>query len=104
MPKSPTKPSISNVDELRVESRPGYEALPTLTMPVSEDALTSLLDRIKQVFNDETSSQKNSPAIKEIALSYLTEYFRCWPDWRCRRPGDLSQSLFKHNRKLSQVE
>jgi hypothetical protein len=62
MPRSPTKPRISNVDELRVESRPGYEALPTPTMLVLGDALTSLLVRIKQVPDDEASSQKKWPS------------------------------------------
>jgi hypothetical protein len=51
VPKPPTELRILNADELRSESRLGYEALPTPTTPVSGEALTSLLERIKSIPN-----------------------------------------------------
>jgi hypothetical protein len=57
IPKPPVKLTISTTDKPRVDPCPDYEALPTPVTLVSEEALASLLDRIKRVPNDEVSSQ-----------------------------------------------
>jgi hypothetical protein len=56
VPKPPTELRISNANELRFESCPEYKALRTPTTPVSGEALTSLLERIKSIPNDDASS------------------------------------------------
>jgi hypothetical protein len=54
-PKPPAELIIPKADE--VESGPQYEALRTPATPVSAEALTSLLNLIKQVPNNETNRQ-----------------------------------------------
>ena len=57
MPKPPTELTIPKADEVRKGSCPQYEALLTPVTPVSAEALTSLLNMIKQAPDDETSRQ-----------------------------------------------
>lgn len=54
-PKPPTEFTIPKADKVREGSCPQYKALPTPVAPVSAEALTSLLNMIKQVSDDETS-------------------------------------------------
>jgi hypothetical protein len=72
VPKPPTELRISNADELRFESRPGYEALPTPTTPVSGEALTSLLERIKSIPDDDASSQHKDRLQQKVANAAQT--------------------------------
>ncbi|ORY19068.1 hypothetical protein BCR34DRAFT_472555, partial [Clohesyomyces aquaticus] len=51
---------------------PEYGALPTPTTPVSGEALASLLDRIKQVPNDEASSQHKAKLQQKVANAAQT--------------------------------
>ena len=67
VPKPPTELRISNADKLRFESRPGYEALPTPTTPVLGEALTSLLERIKLIPNEDASSQHKDRLQQKVA-------------------------------------
>ncbi|KAF1347207.1 hypothetical protein EJ07DRAFT_143670 [Lizonia empirigonia] len=55
-------------------SRPDYEALPTPVTPVSGETLMSLLDRIKQVPNDEATSQHKARLQQKVANAAQT-YF-----------------------------
>lgn len=57
MPKPPTELTYPKVDEVREGCCPQYEALLTPATPMSAGALTSLLNIIKQVSDDETSRQ-----------------------------------------------
>jgi hypothetical protein len=72
IPKPPTNLAIQTVDEPRMDSRPDYEALPTPVTPVSGEALMSLLDRIKQVPNDEASSQHKAKLQQKVANAAQT--------------------------------
>jgi hypothetical protein len=72
VPKPPTKLRISNADELKFESRPGYEALPTPTTPVLGEALTLLLERIKSIPNDDASSQHKGRLQQKVANAAQT--------------------------------
>jgi hypothetical protein len=67
LPKPPTELIIPNADEPRMESCPGYEALPTSATPISGEALTSLLDRIQQVPADEVSNQHKARLQQKVA-------------------------------------
>jgi hypothetical protein len=55
-----------------MDSRPDYEALPTPVTPVSREALMSLLDRIKQVPEDEASSQHKARLQQKVANAAQT--------------------------------
>jgi hypothetical protein len=72
VPKPPTKLRISNANELRFESCPEYEALRTPTTPVSGEALTSLLERIKSIPNDDASSQHKGRLQQKVANAAQT--------------------------------
>ena len=52
-PKPPTEFTIPKADKVREGSCGQYEALPTPVTPVSAEALTSLLNMIKQASDDE---------------------------------------------------
>jgi hypothetical protein len=69
VPKPPTELRISNVDKLRFDSCLGYQALPT---PVSGEDLTSLLDRIKSVPDNEASSQHKGRLQQKVANAAQT--------------------------------
>jgi hypothetical protein len=76
IPKPPTDLTISTADEPRMDSRPGYEALSTPVTPVSGEALMSLLDRIKQVPEDEASRRHKARLQQKVANAahtYLTK-------------------------------
>ena len=53
-------------------SCPQYEALPTPVTPVSTEALTSLLDMIKQVPSDETSRQLQERLQQKVTTAAQT--------------------------------
>jgi hypothetical protein len=72
VPKPPTELRISNVDKLRFDSCLGYQALPTPTTPVSGEDLTSLLNRIKSVPDDEASSQHKGRLQQKVANAAQT--------------------------------
>jgi hypothetical protein len=72
IPKPPTNLTISTADEPRMDSRPDYEALPTPVTPVSGETLMSLLDRIKQVPEDEASSQHKARLQQKVANAAQT--------------------------------
>jgi hypothetical protein len=61
------KLTVSTIDEPRVDPCPDYEALPTPITLVSREALMSLLNRIKQVPNDEASSQYKAKLQQKVA-------------------------------------
>jgi hypothetical protein len=56
----------------RFESRSGYEALPTPTTPVSGEALTALLERIKSIPDDDASSQHKGRLQQKVANAAQT--------------------------------
>jgi hypothetical protein len=72
IPKPPMNLTISTIDEPRVDPCPDYETLPTPATPVSGEALMSLLDRIKQVPNDEASSQHKAKLQQKVANAAQT--------------------------------
>ena len=72
VPKPPTELRILNADELRIESYPGYQALPTPTTPVSGEDLMSLLNRIKSVPDDEAGSQHKGRLQQKVANAAQT--------------------------------
>lgn len=65
-PKPPTELTIQKADKVREGSCPQYEALPTPVTPVSAEALTSLLNMVKQVPSDETSRQHKERLQKKV--------------------------------------
>jgi hypothetical protein len=72
IPKPPTNLTISTAVEPRMDSRPDYEAFATPVTPVSGEALMSLLDRIKQVPEDEASSQHKARLQQKAANAAQT--------------------------------
>jgi hypothetical protein len=72
VPKPSTKLRILNANELRFESCPGYKALRTPTTPVLGKALTSLLERIKSIPNDDASSQHKGRLQQKVANATQT--------------------------------
>lgn len=71
-PKPPTEFTIPKVDEVREGSCPQYEALPMPVTPVSAEALTSLLNLIKQVSDDETSRQHKERLQQKVTSAAQT--------------------------------
>lgn len=71
-PKPPTELTIPKADEVREGSCPQYEALPTPVTPVSAEALTSLLNMIKQVSDDETSRQHKERLQQKVTTAAQT--------------------------------
>ncbi len=66
-PKPPTEFIIPKVDEVREKSCRQYEALSMPVTPVSAEALTSLLNMIEQVSDDETSRQHKEISCQECS-------------------------------------
>ncbi|KAF2732123.1 hypothetical protein EJ04DRAFT_497378 [Polyplosphaeria fusca] len=56
--RPPVQQTILKANEIMVDTRPHYTELPTPATPVSGEALTSLLDMIKHVPNDKTSTHR----------------------------------------------
>ena len=71
-PKPPIEFTVAKVDEVREGSCPQYEALPTPVTPVSAEALTSLLNMIKQVSEDETSRQHKERLQQKVTSAAQT--------------------------------
>jgi len=71
-PKPPTEFTIPKADKVREGSCPQYEALPTPVTPVSAEALTSLLNIIKQVSDDETSRRHKERLQQKVTTAAQT--------------------------------
>lgn len=71
-PKPPTELTIPKADEVREGCYPQYEALPTPATPVSAEALTSLLNIIKQVSDDETCRQHKERLQRKVTNAAQT--------------------------------
>lgn len=71
-PKPPTEFTIPKVDEVREGSCRQYEALPMPVTPVSAEALTSLLNMIEQVSDDETSRQHKERLQQKVTSAAQT--------------------------------
>ncbi|KAF2452236.1 hypothetical protein BDY21DRAFT_257958, partial [Lineolata rhizophorae] len=70
--KPPTQQTILKAKEIMVDTCPHYTELPTPATPVSGEALTSLLDMIKHVPNDEASSQHKERLQKKVSNAAQT--------------------------------
>jgi hypothetical protein len=86
VPKPPTKLRISNADELRFDSCPKYKALRTPTTPISGEALTLLLERIKSIPNDDANSQHKGRLQQKVANAAQT-YLVNIALIDCKKPG-----------------
>ncbi|PSN58568.1 hypothetical protein BS50DRAFT_442882, partial [Corynespora cassiicola Philippines] len=71
MPKPPVKLAIPNAND-NVESHPQYESMPTPATPMSSETLASLLTIIKNVPNDEASSQRKERLREKVSNAALT--------------------------------
>ena len=74
--KTHTELTIPKADKVREGSCPQHEALPTPVTPVSAEALTSLLNMIKQVSDDETSRQHKErlqQKVTTVAQTFLAK-------------------------------
>ena len=71
-PKPPTESTTPKADKVREGSCPQYEALPTPVTPVSAEALTSLLNMIKQVPDDETSKRHKERLQQKVTTAAQT--------------------------------
>ena len=68
---------VSKADDVRENPCPQYEAPRTPVTPASSEALTFLLNMIKQVSDDETSRQHRQrlqPNVNNAALIFLAKY------------------------------
>lgn len=75
---NPPKPAditvtIPNARE-SVDSCLPYAALPTPTTPVSSEGLTSLLDMITQMTNDDSSTQRKERLQQKVSKAALTVF------------------------------
>ena len=68
-PKPSTEFTAPKADKAREGSYPQYEALSTPVTPVSAEALTSLLNMIKQVSDDETSREHKERLQQKVATA-----------------------------------
>ncbi|KAF2647103.1 DDE-domain-containing protein [Lophiostoma macrostomum CBS 122681] len=76
IPKPPTQQTILKASKVIAGTCQHYTELPTPVTPVSGEALTSLLDMIKYVSNDEASSQRKErlqQKVSNAAQTFLTK-------------------------------
>jgi hypothetical protein len=71
-PKAPTKFTIPKVDKVKEGFYSQYEALPTPVTPMSVEALTSLLNMIKQVSDDKTSRRHKERLQQKVTTAAQT--------------------------------
>jgi hypothetical protein len=71
-PKPPTKFTIPKADKVREVSCSQYEALPIPMTPMSAEALTSLLNMIKQISDDKTSRRHKERLQQKVTIAAQT--------------------------------